>query len=169
MGRRRYGRAVLSVFTALSLPHELSFTGPRFRLICGSFDCHFFDELISAPSFSAVLVERTRGWHVILALKLRDRFTGIQVHHAVVTGLESLFLQRLLNLPGFLLTQSVLLRRRLFQAAACYSGVVGPLLIFESSDYPVRSSQNVRRNRETDLPRGLKIDNQLELRWLFDR
>ena len=39
----------------------------------------------------------------------------------------------------------------------------------ELSDYPVCSSQDIRRDRETDLLRGLKIYNQLERCRLFDR
>jgi len=32
----------------------------------------------------------------------------------------------------------------------------------------IRPRQHVRRNRHADLLRGLKIDDQLELRWLLD-
>src|SRR5690349_5576947 len=35
-------------------------------------------------------------------------------------------------------------------------------------DHPVRTRQHVRRNGQADLLRGFEIDDQFELRWLFD-
>jgi hypothetical protein len=51
-----------------------------------------------------------------------------------------------------------------------FSSILASALGFlPSLNYPIRSYEHVRRNRQADLLRGFEIDNEFELRRLLNR
>jgi hypothetical protein len=76
-------------------------------------------------------------------------------------------------LPSYRITRSALASRFAWKSQPFWirDPVWDKLRIFDwsSPDDSIRSRQHIRWNCESDLFGGLKIDHQLELRWLLDR